>query len=223
MQNKKNAPRIKVAIFILFLTTSLLIFRLTPVEQYLEPQAIRNFVADNSVAPIFFILLYGFGITMFLPASFFTAVGAMMFGLSGGLLYNFAGAMLGASISFYIGRYFGRDFAASIIGDRLKRYDSKLAQHGFKTTLYLRLAFFPFTPLNFGMGLTSVTFSQFFWGTFFGKIGSGILLTFFFAALFEVWLSGQWTSLLTWQNTLALIVFFASFFIPKAAKHLAPA
>ncbi|MBU0480524.1 MAG: VTT domain-containing protein [Proteobacteria bacterium] len=223
MRNK-NYPLIKAILLILFLLSSLLIFRLTPVGQYIEPQALRNFVAANSFAsPIIFILIYGFGISMFLPASFFTAMGAMLFGLSGGIICNFAGAMLGASMSFWIGRYLGRDFAASVADDRLKMYDGKITENGFTTTLYLRLIFFPFTPLNFSMGLTGVTFSQFFWGTFFGKIGSGIILTFFFVALTEVWLSGRWETLLSWQNLLAVFLFAASFFIPKAARHLNPA
>lgn len=207
----------------LFMLTALTIYFLTPVGQYLDPQALRNLVSGKgATAPLIFILLYGFGITMFLPASFFTAIGALLFGLYWGLFYNFIGAMLGASMSFWIGRYLGRDFAASLIGDRLQAYDQKLEAKGFETTLYLRLIFFPFTPLNFGMGLTRVTFSQYFWGTFFGKIAGGIILTFFFATLAEVWRSGQWQGLLGWQSGLALALFLSSFFIPATARRLFP-
>src|SRR3972149_4406711 len=37
--------------------------------------------------------------------------------------------------------------------------------NGFATVLYLRLVYFPFTPMNFGMGLTKVRFWDYFSGT----------------------------------------------------------
>jgi uncharacterized membrane protein YdjX (TVP38/TMEM64 family) len=66
---------------------------------------------------------------------------------------------------FLIGRYLGGDFAASLIGGRLKRFDDAIEQNGFASVLYLRLANFPFTPMNFGMGLTKVRFSDYVTGT----------------------------------------------------------
>lgn len=223
MPSKDYTAKIKAAPLILLPLTALTIYSLTPVGQYLDPQAIRDLVPGNGLAPpIIFILIYGFGITMFLPASLFTAVGALLFGFTWGFFYNFAGALLGASMSFWIGRYLGRDFAASLVGDRLRTYDKKLGTNGFATTLYLRLLCFPFTPLNFGLGLTSITFSHYFWGTFFGKIASGVILTFFFATLTEVWSSGQWGGLLGWKAGVAICLFTGSFFIPKIAKRLLP-
>jgi uncharacterized membrane protein YdjX (TVP38/TMEM64 family) len=119
----------------------------------------------------------------------------VLFGAYFGFLYNLTGAMLGASIAFLIGRYLGRDFAASLVGDRLAKYDRKIAANGFAAILYLRLLFFPFTPMNFGMALTRVSFVQYFWGTFFGIFAGGFVMTFFFATLTEVWSSGQWERL----------------------------
>ena len=46
----------------------------------------------------------------------------------------------------------------------------------FATVLYLRLVYFPFTPMNFGMGLTGVRFRDYLFGT-----GLGIVVgTFLF-------------------------------------------
>ena len=216
---KDSVTQMKAGIFVLFLIACFLVYQLTPVGKYLDPQALRDLVAEHNTSPGVFILIYGIGITLFLPASFFTAVGALLFGLSWGFIYNFIGAMFGASMSFWIGRYLGRNFVVSVTGDQLKKYDAKIAVNGFKTTLYLRLIFFPFTPMNYGMSLTGVTFIQFFWGTFFGKIASGVILTFFFASLSDVWISGQWSNLLNWQSIMAFTFFASSFFIPILAKR----
>jgi uncharacterized membrane protein YdjX (TVP38/TMEM64 family) len=223
MKNNAIKTNIKAAAFILFFISAFFLFKYSPLAEYLNPKAIQDLIGQASpTSPVIFILVYAVGITFFLPASLFTAVGAMLFGISWGLLYNMTGAMLGASMSFWIARYLGRDLTAAIVGDQLRNYDEKLSAKGFATTLYLRLMFFPFTPLNFALGLTGVTFNQYFWGTFFGKIASGVILTFFFATLAEVWRSGEWDGLLGWQALLSLFLFINSFFIPRIAKRLFP-
>ena len=158
----------------------------------------------------------------FLATTLFTGIRALLFGASFGFLYNITGAMLGASAAFFIGRYLGRDFAASLIGDRLSKYDEKIAANGFTVTLYLRLLFFPFTPMNFGMALTRISFTQYFWGTFFGIIAGGFAMTFFFATLAEVWSNGGMETLWDWKSLLSLVLFVGSFFIPKVVKHFKP-
>ena len=220
---KSPAPILKAAFFVIFIIAAVLVFRFTPVKEYLHPQALKDlFAASGRLAPLFFILAYAIGVCLFLPATLFTGIGALLFGTLFGFLYNVTGAMLGASAAFFIGRYLGRDFAASLIGDRLAKYDQKIAANGFTVTLYLRLLFFPFTPMNFGMALTRISFAQYFWGTFFGILAGGFVMTFFFATLSEVWTTGQWEKLWSWKSLLSLVLFIGSFFIPKAIKHFKP-
>ncbi len=223
MKSNAGKNKIKATVFGLFFVAALLLFNLSPLGDYLNPRSIRALAGHAGLAsPVIFVLIYAIGISMFLPASLFTGIGAILFGVSWGLFYNMTGAMLGASMSFWIARYLGRDFIKSQTGEQLHAYDDKLATMGFETTLYLRLIFFPFTPLNFGLGLTGVTFGRFFWGTFFGKIASGVILTFFFATLSEVWSNGEWQGLLSWESALSLGLFLSSFFIPAAARRIFP-
>jgi len=220
---KSSAPKIKALLFVIFIVAAILVSRFTPLRQYLHPQALKDlFAGSGPLAPFLFILAYGTGICLFLPATLFTGLGALLFGAFYGFLYNITGAMLGASGAFFIGRYLGRDFAASLIGDRLAKYDARIADNGFAVTLYLRLVFFPFTPLNFGMALTRISFARYFWGTFFGILAGGFVMTFFFATITEVWSSGQWEKLWGWKSLLSLALFVGSFFIPKIVKHFKP-
>lgn len=213
----------KAVLFLLFLATAIWLFRATDLREWITPERIEAFVRDSGPwGPLVFILVYAVGICLFLPATLFTGIGAVLFGTFYGFLYNEIGALIGASAAFFIGRYLGRDFAASLIGDRLQSYDDKIAANGFATTLYLRLIFFPFTPLNFGMGLTRVTFRDYFFGTLFGIIVGGFVLTFFFATLASVWKSGDWHQLLGWQTLLSLALFVGSFFIPKVVRKISP-
>jgi uncharacterized membrane protein YdjX (TVP38/TMEM64 family) len=220
---KNHSNKMKAVFFVVFIVTAILLLRFTPLSGYLHPQSLKEIVGRaGHLAPFVFILAYSIGICLFLPATLFTGIGAVLFGAFWGYLYNISGAMLGASAAFFIGRYLGRDFAASTIGDRLKKYDNKIAENGFAVTLYLRLLFFPFTPLNFGMGLTRISFRQYFWGTFLGILAGGFVMTFFIANLAEVWSNGQWEKLWGWKSLLSVFLFIISFFIPKAVKRFKP-
>ncbi|MDG4475569.1 TVP38/TMEM64 family protein [Thiovibrio frasassiensis] len=213
----------KAVVFGLFITGMIGLFRFSPVREYIAPDYLQSLVHSYGPwGPVVFVLLYAGGICLFLPATMFTGIGALLFGTFYGFLYNELGAMLGASMAFFIGRYLGRDFAAGLIGDRLKKYDDRIAANGFSTVLYLRLVFFPFTPLNFGMGLTRVTFREYFFGTLFGIIAGGFVLTFFFATLAEVWRSGDWWQLLSWRTLFSLALFVGSFFIPRVIQKIKP-
>jgi uncharacterized membrane protein YdjX (TVP38/TMEM64 family) len=128
--------------------------------------------------------------------------------------------MVGASAAFWIGRTLGRDFAASLIGDRLKKYDDAIERNGFAIVLYLRLVYFPFTPMNFGMGLTKVRFWDYFGGTGLGIIVGTFLFTFFIGTLKEVWVSRDWSQLLSIKVFFSIALFVVSLFIPKIVKKI---
>jgi uncharacterized membrane protein YdjX (TVP38/TMEM64 family) len=128
--------------------------------------------------------------------------------------------MLGASAAFFIGRTLGRDFAASLIGNKLKKYDDAIERNGFATVLYLRLVYFPFTPMNFGMGLTKVRFRDYFFGTGLGIIVGTFIFTFFIGTLKEVWISGDWSQLVSWKVFFSVFIFVFSLFIPKIIKRI---
>jgi uncharacterized membrane protein YdjX (TVP38/TMEM64 family) len=128
--------------------------------------------------------------------------------------------MIGASAAFIIGRTLGREFAASLIDDRLKKYDDAIEHNGFATVLYLRLVYFPFTPMNFGMGLTRVHFWDYFFGTGLGIIVGTFIFTFFIGTLKDVWVSGNWGELISSKVFFSVGLFIFSFFIPKILKGL---
>ena len=64
----------------------------------------------------------------------------------------------GEAISFE--RFFGIQCPVILIGDKLKKYDDAIERNGFATVLYLRLVYFPFTPMNFSFVRTSWPHSE---------------------------------------------------------------
>ena len=212
-------PLIKALFLLAFIVAAVLIVRLTPVKSYLTREALGQVLESAGYwAPLQFILVYTLGICLFVPGTLLTTLGAAIFGAYWGFLYVWVGAMLGSSAAFWIGRTLGREFAASLIGDRLKKYDEAIERNGFATVLYLRLIYFPFTPMNFGMGLTRVRFRDYVFGTGLGIIVGTFIFTFFVGTVREIWLSGNWADLLSVKVFFSVALFVFSFFIPKIIK-----
>jgi len=204
-----------------FIVAAILFVRHTPVRQYLTPEALGNALdAAGLWAPVVYILFYAVGVCLFIPGTLLTGLGAAIFGAYWGFLYVWIGAMLGASGAFLIGRTLGREFATSLIGDRLRRYDEAIERNGFAAVLYLRLVYFPFTPMNFGMGLTRVHFWDYVSGTGLGIVVGTFVFTYFIGTLKEVWASGDWGQLISPKVFVSVAIFIFSFFIPRIIKRI---
>ncbi|WP_028575508.1 TVP38/TMEM64 family protein [Desulfonatronovibrio hydrogenovorans] len=212
---------IKAFLFLMFILLAVYLVRFSPVSGFFSPRALTELVEEAGFwAPVSFIILYAAGVCLFIPGTVLTGIGAAIFGPYFGFVYVWFGAMLGASGAFFIARYLGRDFAASLIKGRLARYDQAIERNGFATVLYLRLVYFPFTPMNFGMGLTRVRFWDYFAGTGLGIIVGTFIFTFFIGTIRNVWLSGDWWGLLSWQVFLSLALLGFSLYLPKLVKRI---
>jgi uncharacterized membrane protein YdjX (TVP38/TMEM64 family) len=212
----RKRAMIKALMFVVFIITAIYIIRFTPVKEFFTQTALSHFLETVGLwAPLLFVVVYAVGVCFFVPGTLLTALGAAIFGAYWGFLYVWIGAMLGSSAAFWIGRTLGREFAASVIGDRLRKYDDAVERNGFATVLYLRLVYFPFTAMNFGMGLTKVRFRDYFFGTGLGIVVGTFIFTFFIGTLKEVWTSGDWGQLLSFKVFFSVGLFIFSLFIPK--------
>ncbi len=217
----RRSAILKAILFVLFIIAAISIIRFTPVKEFLTQESLRRLLEEAGFwAPLIYIVIYAAGICFFVPGTLLTAIGAAIFGPYWGFVYVWVGAMIGASAAFWIGRTLGREFAASLIGDRLKKYDEAIERNGFATVLYLRLVYFPFTAMNFGMGLTKVRFWDYFLGTGLGIIVGTFIFTFFIGTLKEVWASGNWGNLVSFKVFFSVALFIFSLFIPKIINKM---
>ena len=218
-KNHKRAV-VKASLLAAFVIAAMCVVRFTSLREFLTREHLGHLMESAGTwAPLIFILVYAAGVCLFVPGTLLTALGAALFGAYWGFAYVWVGAMAGATASFWIGRTLGREFAISLIGDRLKKYDDAIERNGFATVLYLRLIYFPFTPLNFGLGLTKTRFRDYFAGTGLGIIVGIFIFTFFVGTLKEIWAGGNWGQLLSFNVFFSVGLFVFSFFIPKIIKR----
>jgi uncharacterized membrane protein YdjX (TVP38/TMEM64 family) len=217
----KKIATMKAIALVIFIAAAIYLVRFTHVKDLITRDVLGNFLETAGFwAPLIFILIYTAGVCLFVPGILLTVLGAAIFGPYWGFLNVWVGAMGGASVAFWIGRTLGRDFAASLIGERLRKYDEAIERNGFATVLYLRLVYFPFTPMNFGMGLTKVRFWDYFFATGLGIIVGTFIFTFFVGTIRDVWASGDWSRLLSFQVFFSVVLFVSSFFIPTIIRKI---
>ena len=217
----RKGAMIKALVFVAFIVVAVYIIRFTPAKEFFTQKALSQFLDRAGFwAPLVFMLVYTVGVCLFVPGSLLTALGAALFGAYWGFGYVWVGAMAGAAMAFWIGRTLGRDFAASLIGERLKKYDEAIERNGFATVLYLRLVYFPFTLMNFGMGLTKVKFRDYFLGTGLGILVGTFIFTFFIGTVREVWAAGDWGQLVSFKVFFSVSLFIFSLFIPTIIKRI---
>jgi uncharacterized membrane protein YdjX (TVP38/TMEM64 family) len=220
-KRRNRGAVLKALVFAAFIAGAVYVMRFTPVKTLITAEALGRFLEGAGLwAPLVYMAVYAVGVCLFVPGTLLTGLGAAIFGPYWGFLYVWVGAMLGASGAFVIGRTLGREFAASLIGDRFKRYDDAIERNGFATVLYLRLVYFPFTPMNFGMGLTKVRFRDYVAGTGLGIIVGTFIFTFFVGTLKQVWASGNWGGLISFKVFFSIGLFIFSFFIPKIIERV---
>ena len=218
---KKNKAVLKAIVFLAFVVAAITVVRFTPVKNYLTVDMLSAFLKNAGLwAPVAYIALYAIGVCLFLPGTLLTGLGAAIFGPYWGFVYVWIAAMIGSSAAFFIGRTLAREFATSLIGDRLKKYDDAIERNGFATVLYLRLVYFPFTPMNFGMGITKVRFKDYVLGTGLGILVGTFIFTFFIGTLRDVFMSGNYKDLISFKVFFSIALFIFSFFIPKIIKKI---
>jgi uncharacterized membrane protein YdjX (TVP38/TMEM64 family) len=95
--SKKRAA-IKASIFVAFIIGAVALVRYTPIKDYLTPEAMGRFLDTAGIwASLVFMLVYAVGVSLFIPGTLLTGLGAAIFGPYRGFLYVWVGAMLGAS------------------------------------------------------------------------------------------------------------------------------
>lgn len=111
----------------------------------------------GAAGPGVYVGLYAVATTFLVPAAPFTIAAGLLFGPVPGTLVALAGATLGATGAFHLGRLLGRDAARQLGGTQVARIDRFLAARGFVAVLILRLVpLFPYNVINVSAGLTGL-------------------------------------------------------------------
>lgn len=115
----------------------------------------------GSWAPLAFIGLYIIAVVAAIPGSALTALAGVLFGPIRGVVYVSIASTLGATLAFLIARYLARDFISAQLSrsEAFRKLDDMSCKYGVWIVAIVRLVpIFPFNLINYGLGLTRVSF-----------------------------------------------------------------
>jgi uncharacterized membrane protein YdjX (TVP38/TMEM64 family) len=181
----RNAIKAGVVVFIAAVFVALYF---TPARQYMTREHISEGVAFMRglwFGPLVLVLAYAIGCIFAVPASLFIIAAGVVWGWKLGGVYAMTGGMLGAVISYYVGRFLGEGLLEKF-GRTGRMVERQVASAGLKTMLIVRLIPGPpFAVWNYGAGVAGVRFSDYFLGTLFGTLPAHMIFAYSADALFN--------------------------------------
>lgn len=172
----------KFSKFLKVLLSGILIFAIGSIiykilNMDIGPNDIQKYVTSfGKLAPLVYIIMFALVPLTLFPDSILAIGGGLIFGLTKGYTYTLIGALIGASLSFYISRKLGRNFVKKITKEKLDYIEEMINTKGFFVILLLRLIpLFPFDVISYGAGLTNIKYRDFIFATIVGTI-PGILV-----------------------------------------------
>lgn len=155
---------------------------------------IRSWGPWGMLASIALMILHSF---VPFPAEILAIANGMLYGPVLGTALTWVGGMSGALLAFGCARLLGRPFVEKMVAaKRLERFDRWAHRHGGMTLLLARLVpVIAFNLLNYGAGLTRMSWWTFTWATAFGILPMCILMATVGASIFE-WPWWIWAALI---------------------------
>lgn len=182
-----------------------------PVSDWLK--ALQSWVENlGSLAPIGYVLLYVVTTVLLVPGSLLTIGAAGFFSFWKALAVVVVGANLAALVAFWLTRTFlrGRVAQWAAANPRFSVLDRAIHRDGFKMVLLARLSpVFPFTLLNYLLGLTTVRVSSYALANLIGML-PGTFLYVYIGATARDALSAGSGGLGTWQLVLRIVGLLAT-------------
>ena len=147
-----------------FLLAMVVVGRAIDVGSHLE--AAQGWTAALGVlAPAAFVVVYVVATLLGVPGMPFTLLSPLLFGVGPAFVVMVVGSALSAALAFLIARYLARDAFAERLADTdgFARLSALVEEHDWAVIPVLRiLPIAPFAVVNYGFGLTGISFWRYF-------------------------------------------------------------
>ncbi|MDX6315968.1 MAG: hypothetical protein QOF44_5432 [Streptomyces sp.] len=126
----------------------------------------------GAAAVLLFGVAYGLCAVAFVPRPLLNLAAGALFGAQAGLVASLGGTVLGAGLSFVLGRVLGRDALRPLLRGRLLlSLDRQLSRHGFRSMLAMRLfPGVPFAAANYAAAVSEMRLAPFLAATAVGSV-----------------------------------------------------
>ncbi|MDV2582460.1 TVP38/TMEM64 family protein [Alkalibacillus haloalkaliphilus] len=153
----------------------------------ISPEDIRNLIYTAGwLAPVVYIFLYALRPLVLFPASIFSIVAGLAFGVYLGVIFALIGATLSAIVAFVVANRFGEKAVRFHKKGKTEYYRQKFEEKGFLYILMLRLIpVINFDLISYTAGLAKVKLADFVKATIVGIIPGTIVYSLVGASLVD--------------------------------------
>jgi uncharacterized membrane protein YdjX (TVP38/TMEM64 family) len=156
-----------------------------------DPERVRALLLAGgygawAVYVLLFTVLSGLGV----PSVVFLVPMPLVWSMPVSLALGMVGSMTSSVVGFWVARYVARDWVASHLPAKLKRFDQQIEAHALRTVVLLRLVFFLTPPATWFLALSRVPTSTYVVGTFVGSL-PGVVLFVYVGGSFFGWLADR--------------------------------
>lgn len=195
----------------LLVVAFVVLLRLLPVEDWLK--SLQSWIESlGALAPIVYVAVYVATTLLLIPGSVLTIGAAGIFTFWKAFAVVVIGANMGALAAFLLTRTFLRERVAMWAAGNPKfaALDRAIGREGFKMVLLVRLSpVFPFTLLNYFLGLTTVRVSSYVLANLIGML-PGTFLYVYIGATARDALSAGASGVGVWQLALRVVGLLAT-------------
>lgn len=185
MMTTRNLIKIALMLFIGAVFVGLYF---TPAREYMTRAHLReavDFMRGLWYGPLILVLGYALGCVFGVPATLFIVAAGVVWGWKLGALYALCGGMLGAVVSYFIGRFLGEGLLQKF-GRTGRMVERQVASATIRTMVIVRLIPGPpFAVWNYGAGVAGVPFRDYFFGTLIGTAPAHLIFAYSADALFN--------------------------------------
>lgn len=162
-------------------------YRLGMFAHVADPRSLaQQLVAMGAYGYVAYVLAYAALQPFGVPGTVFVIAAPLIWPWETAFALSMTGTMAASVIGFSFARFIARDWIASRIPKRLRRYDEALETHAFRTVFFLRLVLWMPQVLHSFLGVSKVPFSTHFWASLLGYAGPLFMMSYLGAEMFDV-------------------------------------
>jgi len=150
----------------------------TGLHAWLNPEGIRELVERAGwLGPVVFVAMFALAELVHVPGSLLVIGAAALWPPALAVATSYVGAMLSATLIFWLSRTIFADSVRGRLPAWLARYEARLDTHGLQSVIALRLVLFLAPWVHWLLGASRVSFRDFAIGSAIGLLPGIVLVT----------------------------------------------
>lgn len=180
-----------LAVYVAILIGLAVLWRRPDMRHWLEPQSLSEqgrLLLATPLGPLAVLAGYVLAVLLGVPVLLLITVGALVFTPWPGMAYALCGMVVGATVTYGIGRYTGAQTMDRWTKGRLALLSRHLQRRGLVTMIVVRvMPVAPFIMVNLVAGALRVKLRDYVLGTFVGLLPGTVMISLFMDRLTQAW------------------------------------